>query len=52
MDTTLSMISHGEVLEGGELTNLRWERLQLPVTELKVKGGDEEAMTSAEETDC
>jgi len=31
------MTSHKEVLEVGELTNLRWQRLQLVVTELKEK---------------
>jgi len=33
--------SHREVLEVGEVTNLRWQRLQLVAIELKEKGGDE-----------
>jgi len=42
MDTTLSMTSHIELLEVCELTNLRWQRLQLVLIELKYTGGDEE----------
>jgi len=41
MGTNLSMTSHRQLLEVGELTNLRWYRLQLVATELKVKGDDE-----------
>jgi len=37
-------------LEVGELTNLRWHRLQLVVIELKMKGGDE--MTASQRTPC
>jgi len=37
MDTTPSMTSHREHLEVGELTNLRWQRLQLVLIELKEK---------------
>jgi len=40
MDTTLSMTSHGELSEVGELNNLRWHRLQLVHSELKMKGDD------------
>jgi len=37
MDTTLSMTSHMQLLEVGELTNLGWQRLQLVLIELKEK---------------
>jgi len=37
MHTTISMTSHIEHLEVDELTNLRWQRLQLVVVELKGK---------------
>ena len=40
------MTSHNELLEVGELTNLRWQRLQLVGRELKEKGRDEENITS------
>ena len=33
--TPLFMTSHRELLEVGELTNLRWQGLQLVITELK-----------------
>ena len=45
MDANLSMTSHIELSEVGELTNLRWPRLQLVLTELKQKGGDEEEIS-------
>jgi len=41
MDTTLSMTSHKKHLEVGQLTNLRWQQLQLVANELKEKGGDQ-----------
>jgi len=41
MHITLSMTSHRELMEIGELADLRWYRLQLVATELKEKGGDE-----------
>ena len=41
MDTNQTMTSHPQLLEVGELTNLRWHRLQLVVLKLKKKGGDE-----------
>jgi len=45
MDITLSITSYSEHSEVGELTNLRWQQLQLIAIELKEKGGDQAIMS-------